>query len=40
METVSLLQTHRVFGLDEAVRALDPASIRKVMLDDLQQFHT
>jgi len=36
METSSFLQTHRVFSLDEAVRALDPAGGRKAVLERLK----
>lgn len=36
METASFLQTHRVFSLDEAVRALQPAGGRKAVLERLK----
>lgn len=36
MDTASFLQTHRVFSLDEAVRALDPAGGRKAVLERLK----
>lgn len=36
MKTASFLQTHRVFSLDEAVRALDPAGGRKAVLERLK----
>ncbi|MDZ7829243.1 MAG: hypothetical protein U5K33_07075 [Halofilum sp. (in: g-proteobacteria)] len=36
METSGFLQTHRVFSLDEAVRALDPAGGRKAVLERLK----
>lgn len=36
METASFLQTRRVFSLDEAVRALDPAGGRKAVLERLK----
>lgn len=36
METASFLQTHRVFSLDEALRALAPAGGRKAVLERLK----
>lgn len=36
MDTATFLQTHRVFSLDEAVRALDPAGGRKATLERLK----
>lgn len=36
MDTSTFLQTHRVFSLDEAVRALDPAGGRKATLERLK----
>lgn len=36
MDTASFLQTHRVFSLEEAVRALDPKGGRKAALERLK----
>lgn len=36
MDTTTFLQTHRVFNLDEAVRALSPAGGRKATLERLK----
>jgi len=36
MDTATFLQTHRIFSLDEAVRALEPAGGRKATLERLK----